>query len=100
MRTYYFLISIGELCKFLWQDDFKKGSPGWKRWRRYVVMEWREIRNELCHNPYKSLWKPSDCYPLTGPDRKNLITLVKEMATKDELDEICLYLTRDFKESN
>ncbi|KAJ3221062.1 hypothetical protein HK099_003800 [Clydaea vesicula] len=92
-QTFYYLIALGELCKFLWKDDFKEQTAGWRYWRQRAL-DLRNIRDELCHNPSMSFGNPNNIYPLETDVRKNLTVLCVEKA--NALEELKIYLERDF----
>ncbi|KAJ3381082.1 hypothetical protein HDU92_005590 [Lobulomyces angularis] len=92
-QTFYYLIALGVLCKFLWKDDFTEQTSGWRRWRQ-SALDLRNIRDELCHNPYMSCSSPEGIYPLDTDVRKNLAVLCVEKA--NALEELKIYLTKDF----
>lgn len=95
MIIHGFFSCIGELSKYLWPNDFEEGSQGWFYWRTEVTKIWREIRNEIQHNPFDALFKPKECFPFL----ERRCTLEQAVVTYIEnLNDVELYL-KDIKQN-
>jgi len=93
-QVLYFLIRIGQLTKFIdrSRDLGRNGVPrasvfGWGSWSR----PYRQVRDILCHNPYKSFNDITTPYP--DDDYQTLIEAIIDcFECLDELLAVLSYV--------